>query len=65
MITSQIKSQVDKVWDTFWSGGISNPFIVVEKNTSTSTKTSIFGTTLKDERYQARRSEGSFYGVFI
>ena len=25
MITGSIKSQVDKVWDAFWSGGISNP----------------------------------------
>jgi hypothetical protein len=24
MITGAIKSQVDKVWDAFWSGGISN-----------------------------------------
>jgi hypothetical protein len=25
MITGEIKSQVDRVWDAFWSGGISNP----------------------------------------
>ena len=28
MITGEIKSQVDKVWDTFWTGGISNPMEV-------------------------------------
>ncbi|EQD63667.1 hypothetical protein B1A_09019, partial [mine drainage metagenome] len=25
MITGTIKSQIDQVWNAFWSGGISNP----------------------------------------
>lgn len=33
MITGAIKSQVDKVWDAFWSGGISNPLEVIEQIT--------------------------------
>lgn len=33
MITGEIKSQVDKVWNTFWSGGISNPLEVIEQIT--------------------------------
>jgi type I restriction enzyme M protein len=33
MITGSIKSQVDKVWDAFWSGGISNPLEVIEQIT--------------------------------
>jgi type I restriction enzyme M protein len=33
MITGTIKSQVDKVWDAFWSGGISNPLQVIEQIT--------------------------------
>lgn len=33
MITGVIKSQVDKVWDAFWSGGISNPLEVIEQIT--------------------------------
>jgi type I restriction enzyme M protein len=33
MITGAIKSQVDKVWDAFWSGGISNPLQVIEQIT--------------------------------
>ncbi len=28
-----IRSQVDKVWDAFWSGGVSNPLTVVEQIT--------------------------------
>ncbi|WP_354253826.1 type I restriction-modification system subunit M N-terminal domain-containing protein [Arthrobacter sp. UYEF21] len=33
MITGEIKSQVDKVQNTFWSGGISNPLEVIEQIT--------------------------------
>ena len=33
MIAGAIKSQVDKVWDAFWSGGISNPLEVIEQIT--------------------------------
>lgn len=33
MITGVIKSQIDKVWDAFWSGGISNPLEVIEQIT--------------------------------
>ncbi len=25
MITGTIKSQIDQIWNTFWTGGISNP----------------------------------------
>jgi type I restriction enzyme M protein len=33
MITGELKSQVDRVWDAFWSGGISNPMEVMEQIT--------------------------------
>lgn len=33
MITGEIKSQVDNIWNAFWSGGISNPMEVVEQMT--------------------------------
>lgn len=33
MITGTLKSQVDRVWDAFWSGGISNPLTVIEQIT--------------------------------
>ena len=25
MITGDIRNQIDRIWDAFWSGGISNP----------------------------------------
>jgi type I restriction enzyme M protein len=33
MITGAIKSQVDQIWNAFWSGGISNPLEVMEQIT--------------------------------
>ena len=30
MITGAIRSQIDRIWDAFWSGGISNPLEVIE-----------------------------------
>ncbi|HEY3563905.1 MAG TPA: class I SAM-dependent DNA methyltransferase, partial [Casimicrobiaceae bacterium] len=33
MITGTIKQQVDRIWDAFWSGGISNPLEVIEQIT--------------------------------
>ena len=33
MVTGTLKSQVDKIWETFWTGGISNPLTVIEQFT--------------------------------
>ena len=33
MITGQLKSRVDRLWDEFWTGGISNPLTVIEQIT--------------------------------
>lgn len=33
MITGPLKSQIDRIWDAFWSGGISNPMEVIEQMT--------------------------------
>ena len=33
MITGDIKNQIDRIWDAFWSGGISNPLEVMEQIT--------------------------------
>ena len=31
MISGQLKSDIDKLWDDFWSGGIANPLSVIEQ----------------------------------
>lgn len=33
MLTGEIRAQVDRVWDAFWTGGISNPLEVIEQLT--------------------------------
>src|SRR3954470_2806739 len=33
MLTGELRSQIDKIWDAFWSGGISNPLEVIEQIT--------------------------------
>jgi len=33
MVTGELKAQVDKVWNAFWSGGIANPLEVIEQIT--------------------------------
>jgi hypothetical protein len=33
MITGPIESQIDQIWNAFWSGGISNPIEVIEQIT--------------------------------
>lgn len=33
MLTGEIRSQVDSIWNAFWSGGISNPMEVLEQIT--------------------------------
>src|SRR5215470_16323165 len=33
MLTGEIRKQIDRIWDAFWSGGISNPLEVIEQIT--------------------------------
>ncbi|MBE6069171.1 MAG: SAM-dependent DNA methyltransferase [Clostridium lundense] len=33
MITGELKSKVDKIWEIFWTGGITNPLEVIEQFT--------------------------------
>jgi type I restriction enzyme M protein len=33
MITGELKSKIDKVWEAFWTGGLSNPITVIEQMT--------------------------------
>lgn len=33
MIVGTVRSQVDRIWDAFWAGGISNPMEVIEQMT--------------------------------
>lgn len=50
MITGELKSQIDRVWDGFWSGGISNPLEVIEQVTYL-----LFMRRLDDQQLSAER----------
>ena len=46
MITGELKSKVDKIWETFWTGGITNPLEVIEQFTYLLLLFSIFNISL-------------------
>jgi type I restriction enzyme M protein len=64
MVTGELKSQVDKIWETFWTGGISNPLTVIEQFTYL-----LFLRRLDEEqnkedkkaRYTGKKSKRSLY----
>jgi len=29
VVTGELKGKIDRVWDAFWSGGISNPLEII------------------------------------
>jgi len=31
MLAPELKSQINKLWDRFWSGGIANPLTAIEQ----------------------------------
>ena len=33
MITGELRSKIDRVWEAFWTGGLSNPITVIEQMT--------------------------------
>lgn len=33
MITGELKGKIDRIWDSFWTGAISNPLEVIEQIT--------------------------------
>jgi type I restriction enzyme M protein len=33
MLTGEIRTQIDNIWNAFWTGGISNPLEVIEQIT--------------------------------
>lgn len=65
MLNQSLKSQIDKLWTTFWTGGIANPLMVIEQITYLlfirrldelqilkEKKASVLGTAITDPIYQ-------------
>jgi len=32
MLTGELRSKIDQIWNAFWTGGISNPLEVIASN---------------------------------
>ena len=59
MITGELKSKVDSIWNTMWSGGVSNPLSVIEQLTYL-----LFIKRL-DELHTLRESKAARTGISI
>ena len=59
MITGEIKNKIDKIWDTFWTGGITNPITIVEQMTY------LFFMKLLDDAQRKKESVASLMGVEV
>jgi type I restriction enzyme M protein len=57
MITGEIRNKVDKIWEVFWTGGITNPLTVIEQFTYL-----LFIKGL-DERQSALEANASVLGI--
>ncbi|MFS8541707.1 MAG: type I restriction-modification system subunit M, partial [Tissierellales bacterium] len=57
MITGDLRNKVDKIWETFWTGGITNPLEVIEQFTYL-----LFIKQL-DETEEIKEREAQFLGI--
>ena len=57
MITGELRNKVDRIWETFWTGGITNPLDVIEQFTYL-----LFIKQL-DEVETVKENEANFLGV--
>ncbi len=58
MITGQIKTQIDQIWNTFWeSAGITNPMTVLEQMTY------LFFIKMLDDAQMRRESLSNILGI--
>jgi type I restriction enzyme M protein len=58
MITGELKSQIDQIWNTFWTGGISNTITIVEQLTYLIFIKDLDETETRNERMAKRLNKG-------
>ncbi|WP_274475391.1 type I restriction-modification system subunit M [Mangrovimonas aestuarii] len=63
MITGELKSQIDQIWNTFWTGGISNTITIVEQLTYLIFIKDLDETETRNER-KAKRLNKEFNPIF-
>ena len=57
MVTGEIRNKVDRIWETFWTGGVTNPLTVIEQFTYL-----IFIKSLDDKQLQSE-AEANILGI--
>lgn len=57
MITVETRNKIDRIWDSFWTGGITNPLTVIEQFTYL-----LFIKSLDDKQLNSEK-EASILGI--
>ena len=58
MITGPLRSKIDKLWEEFWTGGITNPLTVIEQVSYLMFARLLDDSETKEEKRFARRNKG-------
>ena len=59
MITGEIKTRIDGIWDTFWTGGITNAITILEQMTY------LFFMKMLDDAQKTKEATASIMGVAV
>ena len=59
MITGEIKNRIDSIWDTFWTGGITNSVTVLEQMTY------LFFMKMLDDAQRTKEANANVMGVKV
>ena len=59
MITGEIKNRIDRIWDAFWTGGVTNSITVLEQMTY------LFFMKMLDDAQVKKEASASMFGVAI
>lgn len=59
MITGEIKNKIDQIWDTFWTGGITNSITILEQMTY------LFFMKMLDDAQRAKEAAANIMGVVV
>ena len=59
MITGEIKNRIDSIWDTFWTGGITNSITILEQMTY------LFFMKMLDDAQRTKEANANAFGVTV
>lgn len=59
MITGEIKNRIDSIWDTFWTGGITNSITILEQMTY------LFFMKMLDDAQRTKEANANAFGVKV